>query len=113
MTRTQEAVRFLGQTQDENLREMIEVQNQISALADSVPSGAIPKERTDAIIRRLDQCRAMAGTPQGVQCARQALEEFRALVAPYHPAEPAGIPTWAYVAGGAVVVGGLALLLSR
>jgi hypothetical protein len=99
--------RALGQTQDQNLQQMIDIQKRINALADSVPPGTIPQDQIDSIMKRLDQCRASAGTPQGVQCALQAEAEFKALV----EANRRG-PLWPWIAGGAVAVGLATLLLS-
>lgn len=102
--------RFLGQTQDQNLQQMIDIQKRINALADSAPHGTIPKEKLDAITQRLDQCRASAGTAQGVQCALQVEADFKALVAA--AAAPSSPPAWPWIAGGVVAVGIAALLLS-
>lgn len=99
--------RALGQTQDQYLQQMIDIQKRINALADSVPPGTISKEQRDSITQRLDQCRASAGTPQGVQCALQAEAEFKALIEANRPA-----PVWPWIAGGAVAIGIAALLLS-
>jgi hypothetical protein len=101
--------RFLGQTQDQNLQQMIDIQKRINALADSVPPGTISKEQLDSVTKRLEQCRASAGTPQGVQCALQAEAEFKALVEAHRPSAPS---VWPWVVGGAAAIGIAALLLS-
>lgn len=91
----------LGQAEkDENLRQMIDIQKEINAIADKLPPGTIPKEKLDAIMKRLDECQTKAGMVEGVQCLQQVYADFKAL------AEPSkGVPTWAWILGGAAAAG--------
>ena len=111
---------FLAQTQDDNLRQMIEIQKRINALADTIPAGAIPKEQADAFAKRISEC--AQGTAQGVECMRRIEADFSALVAASKGAPAAapaaggggGIPKWAWIAGGAgaaILLGALAVRL--